>query len=156
MQAHSLPEGHGELLWSPSPQQADASRLHHYQQWLARERGVERAGYEELWRWSIDELDDFWQSIWDYFGVTGEGEREPALGSREMPGAQWFPNMRLNYAENLLRNATDQRPAIVARTENGSLREVSWAELEQDTAALAACPRRWGVRPGDRVGGYLP
>jgi len=156
MQPQSLPEGHGELLWSPSSEQVQASRLHHYQQWLASHRGVRAANYEELWRWSIDDLEGFWQSIWDYFDVAGEGERQPAIAERQMPGARWFPHMRLNYAENLLRNTTADRPAIIARTENAPIREVSWAELERDTAALAARMRTWGVRPGDRVAGYLP
>ncbi|MBB3178345.1 acetoacetate--CoA ligase [Variovorax sp. Sphag1AA] len=156
MQPQSLPEGHGELLWSPSPEQVRASRLNHYQEWLAAHRGVKTANYEDLWRWSTDDLEGFWQSIWDYFDVAGEGERKPALADRQMPGARWFPNMRLNYAENLLRNATTERPAIIARTENAPVREVSWAELERDTAALAARMRAWGVRPGDRVAGYLP
>ncbi|MGJ7506010.1 acetoacetate--CoA ligase [Variovorax sp. GT1P44] len=156
MQPQSLPAGHGELLWSPSPEQASASRLHHYQQWLADGRGVQTSNYEDLWRWSIDELEAFWQSICDYFDVIAEGEREPALARRQMPGARWFPNLRLNYAENVMRNATTKRPAILARTENAPLREVSWAELERDTAALAARMRAWGVGPGDRVAGYLP
>ena len=156
MQASTLTDGHGELLWSPSPEQVRASRLHHYQQWLARERGVPTADYEQLWQWSVDELDAFWDSIWDYFAVIAEGERAPALASRQMPGARWFPNMRLNYAENVLRNATPDRPAIIARAENAPLREVSWAELARDTAALAARLRGWGVAPGDRVAAYLP
>lgn len=156
METNSLPEGHGRLLWSPSPEQIDASHLHHYQEWLAKRGHIPLGSYEELWRWSIDSLEDFWQSIWDYFDVVGEGQRVPALASRQMPGAHWFPNMRLNYAENLLRNATMERPAILARTENAALREVSWAELERDTAALGARLRAWGIRPGDRVAGYLP
>lgn len=156
MQTESLPEGHGQLLWSPTPEQAQASRLHQYQQWLAQRGTLPPGSYEDLWRWSVDELDDFWQSIWDYFGVIGEGERQPALGSRQMPGARWFPGMRLNYAENVFRQATDDRPALVARTENAPLRDVSWAELERDTAALAAKLRAWGIRAGDRVAGYLP
>ncbi|MEJ8810675.1 acetoacetate--CoA ligase [Variovorax ureilyticus] len=159
MQPQSLPEGHGELLWSPSPGQVQASRLYHYQQWLATRRGVQARtceDYEDLWQWSIDDLEGFWQSIWDYFDVVGDGERTPALADRQMPGARWFPHMRLNYAENLLRNATTEHPAIIARTENAPLREVSWAQLERDTAALAARMRGWGVRPGDRVAAYLP
>ncbi|MDM0033591.1 acetoacetate--CoA ligase [Variovorax sp. J22P271] len=156
MQPNSLPDGHGELLWSPSPEQVGASRLHHYQQWLAQRHGVQASGYQDLWHWSVNDLEGFWQSIWAYFDVIGEGEREPVLEGRQMPGARWFPNMRLNYAENLLRNATTARPAIVARSENAPLREVGWAELERDTAALAATMRAWGVRSGDRVAGYLP
>lgn len=156
MQTDSLPKGHGELLWSPSSEQVGASRLYHYQGWLANRHNIPLGSYEELWRWSIDSLEDFWRSIWDYFDVVGEGERTPVLEGRQMPGARWFPNIRLNYAENLLRNATAERPAILARTENAPLREVSWAELERDTAALAARLRGWGIRPGDRVAGYLP
>jgi len=156
MQPESLPEGHGELLWQPSREEREASRLHDYQQWLAANRGIPAGSYEDLWKWSVDDLEGFWQSIWDYCGVIGEGDRTPALASRQMPGARWFPNTRLNYAENLFRNRTDARPAILARTENAPLREVSWAELERDTAALAAQMRAWGVRAGDRVAGYLP
>lgn len=156
MQRDSLPLGHGEMLWSPSPEQIAASRLYHYQEWLSDHRQVPHGSYEDLWHWSVILLEDFWQSIWDYFDVIGVGERTPALESRQMPGSRWFPNMRLNYAENLLRNATTEHPAILARTENAPLREVSWAELERDTAALAARLRSWGIRSGDRVAGYLP
>lgn len=156
MQPDSLPEGHGQLLWSPTPEQIRASRLHHYQQWLAARRGIATESYDELWRWSVEDLEAFWQSVWDYFGVIAEGERTPALAGQEMPGARWFPNARLNYAENLFRNATPERPALIARAENAPLREVSWAELERDTAALAARMRAWGIGPGDRVASYLP
>jgi acetoacetyl-CoA synthetase len=156
MQTDSLPESHGQLLWSPSIEQIEGSRLHDYQRWLDARRGVSSASYEDLWRWSTEDLDGFWQSIWDYCDVVGEGDRTPALASGEMPGARWFPNVRLNYAENLFRNATAERPALIAHSENAPLREVSWAELERDSAALAAKMRTWGVGPGDRVASYLP
>lgn len=156
MQADSLPDGHGQLLWLPSAQQVHASRLHHYQQWLASHKDVLLGSYEDLWQWSVDDLESFWQSIWDHFGVIGEGKRTPALGTRRMPGAQWFPHMRLNHAENVFRTASTERPAIISHQENAPLREVSWAELERDCAALAARMRDWGVQAGDRVAGYLP
>ena len=163
MQPDTPPEGQGELLWSPSAQQIEASRLHDYQRWLARHRGVPVGSYDDLWQWSITDLDAFWQSIWDYGEVIGEGERQPALASRQMPGARWFPNARLNYAENVFRQASADWPAIIARTEsttgrgeNASVREISWARLERDTAALAARMRAWGIAPGDRVASYLP
>lgn len=156
MQADSPPDGHGQLLWSPSAQQMQASRLHHYQQWLASYKDVPLGSYEDLWQWSVDDLEGFWQSIRDHFGVIGEGECTPVLGTHQMPGAQWFPHMRLNYAENVFRNASAEWPAIISHQENAPLREVSWAELERDCAALAARMRDWGVQAGDRVAGYLP
>jgi acetoacetyl-CoA synthetase len=149
-------EDRGRCLWSPTTAQAQSSRLHDFQRWLASRGALPAGSYEELWRWSVNELDAFWLSVWEYFDVIGEGERQPVLGRREMPGAQWFPGMRLNYAENVFRNATSARPAIVARSEGVPLREVSWAELERDTAAFAATLRGWGIRAGDRVAGYLP
>ena len=156
MQDDSIAAGYGELLWTPSAQQVGSSRLADYQAWLARERGVQTGDYEALWTWSTQELDAFWQSIWDYFEVIADGSSQPVLGARSMPGAQWFPNARLNYAEHVFRNASADRPALIARAENEPLREVSWAELERDTSALAARMRAMGIGPGDRVASYMP
>lgn len=144
------------LLWQPTPEQVRASRLHDYQQWLARERGVPHGEYAALWQWSVDHLDDFWASIWDYFQVQADGSARPVLRERAMPGAQWFPEARLNYAEHVFRHATPTRPAIVARAEGEPLREIGWAQLERDVGALAAWLRAQGVRAGDRVASYMP
>ena len=145
-----------EILWTPGPEQLQSSRLVQYQRWLEREQGVTTRDYAELWHWSVDDLSRFWQSIWSYFDIQADGDREPALGRREMPGAQWFPNARLNFAEHVFRNATPDQPAVIARGENGPVQHISWAELERSTAALAATLRGWGVRPGDRVASYMP
>ena len=112
--------------------------------------------YAQLWRWSVEDLDRFWLSIWSFFDVQAVGCREPALGRLTMPGAEWFPNARLNFAEHVFRNATPEQPAVIARSEDVPLQRISWAELERSTAALAATLRDWGVRPGDRVGSYMP
>ena len=112
--------------------------------------------YDALWQWSVDELEAFWQSIWDFFEVQADGCCEPVLGSVAMPGAQWFPNTRLNYAEHVFRQASQERPALIARSEDTGTHEVSWAELERDTAALAARLRGLGVSAGDRVASYMP
>jgi len=146
----------GELLWAPTPQQASATRMAHFQAWVARHRGIDAASYESLWKWSVEDLEGFWIAIWDYFDVQADGQRDPALTHREMPGAQWFPNVRLNYAEHIFRMATDERPALIARSEGAEIRTVSWRELEQATAALAARLRALGVKPGDRVASYMP
>lgn len=148
--------GEGGLLWKPSREQKASSRLSHYMRWLADERGLDFRDYGSLWQWSVDRLEPFWESVWDYFEVQAEGSRQPVLGSHEMPGAQWYPNTRLNYAEHTFRMATTERPALVARSEDAPTREVSWAELQRDTAALAAKLRALGVVAGDRVASYLP
>ncbi len=148
--------GEGEVLWRPTPAQIEASRLADYQRWLAEERGLRFDDYRSLWQWSVDDIDAFWQSIWDFFDVQADGSCDPVLALREMPGAQWYPNARLNYAEHVFRNATTRSPAIVARSEDAPLREVSWAELERDTAGLAALLRSLGIVAGDRVASYLP
>jgi acetoacetyl-CoA synthetase len=102
--AHPLPDGAGELLWSPTAEQVRSSRLAHYQAWLGEHKGVRTTSYDELWRWSTENLDGFWQSIWEHFEVVAEGSPQPVLGERRMPHAQWFPNARLNYAEHIFRN----------------------------------------------------
>lgn len=150
------PTRSAEVLWTPGPEQLQSSRLVQYQRWLEQEKGLVTRDYAELWRWSVEDLDRFWQSIWSFFDVQADGSREPALGRRTMPGAEWFPNARLNFAEHVFRNATPEQPAVIARSEDGPLQRISWAELERSTAALAATLRDWGVRPGDRVASYMP
>lgn len=145
-----------EVLWTPSADDVATSRLAHYRQWLAQRSGLRFNDYQSLWRWSVDDIDAFWRSIWDYFDVLADGSPEPVLGSRQMPGAQWFPGTRLNYAEHVFRQASSERPALIVRSEGQAPREVSWAELQQLAGAFAATLRRLGVQPGDRVASYLP
>ncbi|WP_349282276.1 acetoacetate--CoA ligase [Polaromonas hydrogenivorans] len=145
-----------EILWAPTASQIEPTRLAAYLRWLEANKGLHFADYDALWRWSVDELEAFWQSIWDFFGVQADGAREPVLASRTMPGAQWYPNARLNYAEHVFRCATPDRPALIARSEDAPLREVSWAELQRDTGALAAKLRALGIQAGDRVASYMP
>jgi acetoacetyl-CoA synthetase len=145
-----------EILWTPRPDQIEPTRLAAYMRWLAEHRGLDFDGYAALWQWSVDELEAFWQSIWDYFAILADGACEPVLGSQAMPGAQWYPNARLNYAEHVFRCESGERPALIARSEDTGTHEVSWADLRRDTAALAARLRALGVGPGDRVASYMP
>ena len=144
------------LLWQPSPEQIKASTLDHYQTWLEQQYGVPKTTYEALWQWSVDHVDDFWKSIWQYFDVQADGRIDPVLADRTMPGAQWFPNASLNYAEHVFRNATDASPALISRREETGVEEVSWARLQRDVGALAASLRRLGIGKGDRVVSYMP
>lgn len=151
-----LADGQGQLLWTPSPDKVRSSRLAAYQTWLSEHKNIQTSSYHDLWRWSTTDLDGFWQSIWEHFEVLADGSSQPVLGERTMPNAQWFPNARLNYAEHIFRKSTPDCPALIARSEDTELREVSWAELEHDTSALAAKLRALGIERGDRVASYMP
>src|SRR6478609_7094217 len=128
----------GQLLWTPGPEQLESSRLVQYQRWLSEKKGIPTHDYNALWEWSVENLEQFWLSIWDYFDIQADGTKEPVLSSMQMPGAQWFPGARLNFAEHVFRNASQGRPAVIARSEDVPVRQISWAELESSTAALAA------------------
>jgi acetoacetyl-CoA synthetase len=111
------------------------------------------ASYDELWRWSVDDIEGFWRSIWELFEVGAPPER--VLGSGTMPGAEWFPGTRLNYAEHLFRGARAGETAIVHASESSALAELSWDELGDQVARCAAGLRRLGVGRGDRVVAYM-
>ncbi len=148
--------GARELLWTPSQQRIHRANLTAYMRWLDEQRGLDLADYDALWRWSVDELDAFWASIWDYFDVRSSQPYERVLGRREMPGAQWFPGARLNYAENVFAGKVDGDLALVFADERGRRREWAWGILRSETARIATGLRNLGVGPGDRVAAYMP
>ncbi|SFE48561.1 acetoacetyl-CoA synthetase [Paracidovorax wautersii] len=131
-----------------------------YQDWLRRERGLAFDGYDALWRWSITDLDAFWQSVWDYFEVESPTPHSAVLARNAMPGAEWFPGAQVNYARQALRHVEAAhaagQPAIISRNEKGLHRELGWPELRRQVASLALHLQRQGVGPGDRVAAYLP
>ena len=140
-------------------------RLALYQAWLERDRGLHFADYDELWRWSISDLNAFWQSIWDHFGVESPTPARCVLEAPKMPGAVWFPGAQVNYAQHLLRHADAAQaaghPAILFQNERMGERgeapvATSWPELRRQVAQLAAALQRLGVQPGDRVAAWLP
>jgi acetoacetyl-CoA synthetase len=145
----------GQLLWRPSPEQVERSRLSRFAQQVRERHGVEVDDYDALWRWSVEHLEDFWALVWDHFDVIASTPYEQVLTSRQMPGAHWFVGARLNLAENVLR-FRGARPALVATGEQGLVTEVSWDELRTQVGALQATLRELGVGEGDRVVGYLP
>lgn len=132
--------------------------MHAYIQWLASVRLLEVSDYAELWQWSVDEPEAFWESIWTYFDVISHGTyrsvcERPAEG---MIGTRWFPGARLSYAEHIFRHRTTERPAVVFQSERTSLQALSWTELEAQVATVATWLRDAGVGVGDRVVSYLP
>ena len=93
----------GQLLWEPDQQWIADSNITAFTRWLSRERGLEFSEYHDLWRWSVENLEDFWAAVWDYFDIKASAPYTQVLQKQEMPGARWFSGARLNYAENILR-----------------------------------------------------
>jgi acetoacetyl-CoA synthetase len=136
------------LLWEPPPELRERAVMTRYM----RERGFD--DYASLWQWSVDDLEGFWASIWEFFGVAGSYDR--VLASRAMPGAQWFPGAQVNYAEHLFAGKDDDAVAIVHASELRELSELTWGELRAQTASMIARLRALGVERGDRVAAYMP
>ncbi len=145
-----------EKLWEPPAELVERARMTEYMRWLEAERGLGFDGSHQLWSWSVEDLEAFWDSIWDFFGVQADGERGAVLSGREMPGAKWFPGTRLNYAEHVFAGKDEDEPAILHASELRQLGELSWGELRAQVAAVAAGLRELGIGRGDRVVAYLP
>ncbi len=146
----------GDMLWQPSAEVLAQANLTRFMQWLAAEKELTFTSFDELWRWSVTELGAFWQAIWAFCGVKASQRGAVALAKAQMPGAVWFPEARLNYAENIFANFTDERPALLYEDEEGPLVEISWAEFQRQTAVLQHRLKQLGIGPGDRVVAYLP
>ena len=148
----------GTPFWEPSEELKENARISDYMGWLKAEKDLSFRDYNELWEWSVTDLEGFWGSIWEYCDIKASKPYEKVHGKRGMPGTEWFPGAELNYAEHVLRHAADRRegPAILHQCEARSLGEVSWGELQERTAAFAAGLREMGVGRGDRVAAYLP
>ncbi len=143
-------------LWEPTEEAKQQANLTHYMQWLEREKGLNFQTRDQLWQWSVDHLEDFWASIWEYFHIKASKPYTAILVDRKMPGASWFPGAELNFAEHVFRNATPDHPALLFRSERHDMVEVSWSELKQKVGALAKALRDMGVQRGDRVVAYMP
>lgn len=142
------------IVSGPTPQ------IRLFADWLHANRNLQFGDYEEMWAWSVAELDHFWQSVWDYFELQSPTAFDAVLGEAAMPGARWFEGAKVNYARQVFRH-TDRaqaagQPAIVAENERGETAELSWPELRRQSASLALELRRQGIGRGDRVAAYLP
>jgi acetoacetyl-CoA synthetase len=146
----------GAVLWTPSRARVEASELARYTRWLRERKGLAFDDYATLHRWSVERLEDFWASLWEFLEIRSPTPYARVLDARRMPGARWFEGARLNYAEHAFRHASPARSAIVSRSELRAAAETSWAELERSVASLAAAMRAMGVKPGDRVVSYMP
>jgi acetoacetyl-CoA synthetase len=150
------PFGEVQPLWSPSVEDRREANITHYMHWLESGLGLAFQSREALWCWSVEELEDFWSSLWNYFHIQASQAYTAVLVDRQMPGATWFPGAHLNYAEHVFRHANTQQLALLFQSERQPLTEISWAELQQTVGALAHSFRQLGVQPGDRVVAYMP
>lgn len=139
---------------APTPQ------IRLYRDWLKATLGLDFASYEALRGWSVDDLEAFWRSIWDYDGIESPTPFAAALSREAMPGARWFDGAQVNYARHVFRHTAAAeaagQPAIVAVDERGAIATVGWTELRRQAASLALELRASGIEPGDRVAAYLP
>jgi len=148
--------GEGSILWRPDTTSGrPGTNIERYMAWLDETRGLHFESYADLWRWSVSEVEPFWSSIVDYFGIELQGDRSRVLTTHRMPGARWYPDARTNYAQHALRRR-DEQAALVYVDEDGDRRSIQFRELGEQVARVAQGMRALGVGPGDRVAAYLP
>ncbi len=148
-----------ERLYTPDRRTAEQSILQQYINWLFVKKGLYLRDYNDLWDWSVTDLEDFWESIYQFFGVHSPTEYSQVIyrpSDDDMIGVRWFDGATVNYAEHIFRHKTNQRPALLVASERQRLQTVSWASLEAQVAGMAAWLRQQGVGLGDRVVAVLP
>ncbi|GIK88541.1 MAG: acetoacetate--CoA ligase [Burkholderiales bacterium] len=145
-------------LWEPSPARIAGAQITAFARRVEGRHGVHLPDYDALWRWSIDQPEAFWRAVWEDGGVIGDPGERVLLDAARMPGARWFPDARLNYAQNLLerRGADDEGDALVFWGEDKVRRRMSHAELHRSVARVATALSTHGLRAGDRVAAYMP
>ena len=129
------------IVWEPSSERVASATITHYREWLNETRGLALSDYHALWQWSVDEIEEFWASIWEFFDVRASEPYERLLTTREMPGAEWFPGARLSYAEHVFRGRTDDALAISHASELRPLDDWTWGELRAHAGAVAQALR---------------
>ncbi|MDE2263580.1 MAG: AMP-binding protein, partial [Gammaproteobacteria bacterium] len=143
-------------IWRPSAARVADSNLTRFTACVNARKGRKLEGYEAVYAWSVSHPEEFWTELARFADIRADWGAGPALVNRErMPGARFFPNARLNFAENLLRHE-DDHAAIIFVNERGTRRQISHRELRQEVARVAAGLRAAGVGEGDRVAGFLP
>lgn len=145
----------GKLLWVPSQPLMEKSNMKQFMSWLEETRGLTFQTYDQLWNWSVSDIEGFWSAVWHFYQIRAKTPYNKVLEDRGMPGAQWFPGATINYAEHVFRHAQSQKSAVMFQTEIRPLGEVTWDELKKNTAAIANFLKSQGVKPGDRVAAYV-
>ena len=145
-----------KLLWSPTTERIENSEIEKFRHFVEARTGRSFSSYDELWTWSVDELEDFWKETWDYFEMGKYSSYEAVLDTQEMPGCRWFEGARLNFAEQVLKRGRYGEVAIKSVSERRGYTETAWDELRDQVLVFANKLRELGVKPGDRVAAYMP
>ncbi|MBX5439311.1 MAG: acetoacetate--CoA ligase [Thermoflavifilum sp.] len=146
----------GDVLWRPTANSWEASHLAKYVRWLAREKQLCFHDYAALWQWSIREIPAFWKSVWEYFGLPELGDQVEVMSRDPMPYTRWFKGVKINYAAQVFKQATDQRPALWYAAEDKPIQAISWEALRRQVAGLQYFFHQLNLQIGDRVAAYLP
>jgi len=145
-----------EILWQPSEEQIKQTNMYRFIQYVNGRYNLSISDYQELYQWSVEQIPDFWAAIWDFADIIHSQSYEQVVDDlTKMPGAEWFVGARLNFAENLLRYRDDEL-AIIFKGENQEPVRLTYAKLYDEVARTAASLKELGVRPGERVVGYMP
>jgi len=143
-------------LWKPSRERIEKANISRFIAFVNEKYGKTIKGYDDLYQWSVDAIPDFWAAVWDFTEIrASRGYDQVVEDLAAFPGTKWFPGSRLNFAENLLR-FSDDREAFVFHGETVVSKRMTYAELTRTVARLAKSLRALGVKPGDRVAGYMP
>ena len=146
-----------ELLWTPSEEVQKASNMYAFMELVNREKGRNYRNYRELYRFSVDEPEAFWDILFRYLDIVHSVGYERTVDDiHRFPGAKWFPGCRLNYAENLLRHEANDEACLIFRGEDKVRRVLTWKDVKEQTFRLATALRELGVGAGDAVSAYLP
>lgn len=147
-----------QVVWRPASDWRTTTRIGAFVRWVEEHRGVTVTDWDDLWRWSVEDLDGFWSAIWEFFGVESDTEIGPALADDVMPGAVWFPGAGINFARHALaaRHVDPDAIAVVGHSQTRDTVELSWADLRDQVARARAGLQRLGVGRGDCVAAYLP
>ncbi len=143
------------ILWQPSPTVREQANLTHFMTWLKTAKGLAFDGYDDLWAWSVTEMESFWECLWQYFNIAHDGRYQQVCRGT-MPAVRWFEGTHVSYCEHAFRNGPHEQTALISINEQGTVQHLTYGALRQQVAKLQRYLQTVGVKPGDRVAAYLP